>query len=88
MLWKFLQNSQEDICARISFLIKSDYVDLQLRVKKETLVQVFSCEFFEICKNTLFGEQKRMIASDYSSINCKEGRLAIETVNYDTKTKA
>ena len=33
------QNSQENTCARASFLIK---------------LQVFSCEFFEIFKNTLF----------------------------------
>ena len=35
------QNSQENICARASFLIKTD-----------TLAQVFSCEFCEICNNT------------------------------------
>ena len=47
------QNSQENTCARVSFLIK-----LQAQAqpcnftKKETLAQVFSCEFFEISKNT------------------------------------
>ena len=35
------QNSQENTRARVSFLIK-----------KETLAQVFSCEFCEISKNT------------------------------------
>ena len=38
------QNSQENTCARISFLIK-----LQL-IKKEILAQVFSCEFCEILR--------------------------------------
>ena len=38
------QNSQENTCARVSFLIKF--------IKKETLAQVFSCEFYEISKNT------------------------------------
>ena len=32
-------------------------------IKKETLTQVFSCEFCEICKNTFFTEQLRMTAS-------------------------
>ena len=44
------QNSQENTCARVSFLIK-----LQAAcnfIKKETLAQVFSCEFYEISKNT------------------------------------
>ena len=41
------QNSQENTCARASFLIK-----LQSAcnfIKKETLVQVFSCEFCNTC---------------------------------------
>ena len=42
------QNSQENKCARVSFLIK-----LQAYfIKKETLAQVFPCEFCEISKNT------------------------------------
>ena len=46
------QNSQENTCARVSFLIK-----LQAAcgfIKKEALVQVLSCEFCEISKNTFF----------------------------------
>ena len=45
------QHSQENICARVSFLIKLEAWDLK---KKETLTQVFSCEFYEISKNTFF----------------------------------
>ena len=45
MLLEISQNSQENICARVSFLIK-------LQAKKETLAQVFSCEFCEISKIT------------------------------------
>ena len=41
VLLKILQDLQENICARVSFLIK---LDLQL-IKKENLAQVFSCEF-------------------------------------------
>ena len=42
-----LQNSQENTCARVSFLINACNF-----FKKETLTQVFSCEFCEISKNT------------------------------------
>ena len=50
---KFLQNSQENTCARVSFFIK-----------KEALVQVFSHEFFKIFKNTLFHRTPLVAASD------------------------
>ena len=36
---------------------------------------VFSCEFCEICKSTLFAEQHQATASDYSSINRSEGSI-------------
>ena len=45
------QNSQENICARASFLIN------------ETLAQVFSCEFCKISKNTFFTKHLWMTAS-------------------------
>ena len=45
------QNSQENSCARASFLIS-----LCNFFKKETLAQVLSCEFCEISKNTIFTE--------------------------------
>ena len=32
-------------------------------IKKETLAQVFSCEFYEISKNTFFVEHLRVSAS-------------------------
>ena len=40
---KISQNSQENTCARVYFLIKL-----------HTLAQVFSCEFCEISKNIFF----------------------------------
>ena len=46
------QNSQENACARDSFFIK-----------KETLAQVFSCEFCEISENTFFTEHVWATAS-------------------------
>ena len=42
------QNSQENACAGVSFLIKF--------FEKETLAQLFSCEICEIPMNTFFTE--------------------------------
>ena len=58
VLWKqvFLemsQNSQENICARVSFLLKVQASGPQLS-KKETLAQVFFCELCETFKNNFF----------------------------------
>ena len=63
MFLKILQNSQQQICARVSFLIKLQ-VSASNLIKKEALVQVFSCEFCEIFKNTFFTEYLWSIASE------------------------
>ena len=47
------QNSQENTCARASFLIKLQALALALA---ETLAQAFSCEVCEISENTFFTE--------------------------------
>ena len=39
-------------------------------IKNEALAQVFSCEFWNIYKNTFFAEHHQTTASDYSSVNC------------------
>ena len=44
---KISQNSYENTCARLSFLIQKDACNF---IKKETLAQVFSCEFCEILR--------------------------------------
>ena len=44
------QNSQENTCARVSFLIKLQALACKF-MKKETQAQVLSCEFCEISKN-------------------------------------
>ena len=46
------QNLLENTSARVSFLIKLRASAWNF-IKKETLAQVFSCEFCEICKNTI-----------------------------------
>ena len=45
---EILKNSQENTCARISFFNKVAGLSSATLFKKETLVQVFSCEFCEI----------------------------------------
>ena len=55
------QNSQENTCARVSFLIKLKAACNF--IKKENLAQVFSCEFCEISKNTFFRENLWTTAS-------------------------
>ena len=46
MFLEISQNSQENTCARLSFLIKLQAEACNF-IKKETLIQVFSCEFCE-----------------------------------------
>ena len=53
VFWEILQNSQENTCFRVSFLIKLQ-TPLWGLWKKESLEQVFSCEFSEIYTNTFF----------------------------------
>ena len=56
---KISQNKQENTCSRVYFLIKLAYNF----IKKETLEQVFSCEFSEIFKNTYFYKTPLVAAS-------------------------
>ena len=41
MLWEISQNSQENICARVSFLIKLGTADLQLQWKQDSSAGIF-----------------------------------------------
>ena len=52
---KISQNSPENTCARVSFLIKLQGPACNF-IKTETLGQVFSCELWEIFKNSYFKE--------------------------------
>ena len=56
VFWEISQNSQGNICARVSFSIKF--------IKKEALAQVFSCEFWNIFKNIFFHRTPPVAASD------------------------
>ena len=52
---KISKNSQEDTCARVSFLVKLQAKACNF-IKKGTVAQVFSYEFCETFKNTFFIE--------------------------------
>ena len=56
------QNSKENTCARVSFLIKLQASACNF-VKEETLAQVFSCEFCKISENSFFKGHLRATAS-------------------------
>ena len=55
VLLEISQNSQENTCARVSFLIKFEGEACNF-IKKESLTQLFSSEFWEISKKTFFIE--------------------------------
>ena len=61
VLSEISQNSQENICVRVSFLIKLQTWVLQL-FKKETLAQMFSGEFCKIFKNIFFTKHLQWLA--------------------------
>ena len=65
------QNSQENTCARDSFLIKFQACNF---IKKESLAQVFSCEFCEISKDNFFTEHLRTTASGLKEVFLKYHR--------------
>ena len=54
----------QNTCARASFLIKLQVEACSFIIKKETLAQVFSCEFCEIYKSNFSTEHLRVTASD------------------------
>ena len=61
---KILQNSQENTCARVS-------------IKKETLAQVFSCEYCEISKNT-FSYRAPPVAASTIPVECNSFLLFLK----------
>ena len=61
-LERCLQNSPKQAHVRDSILINLH----SQGCKKETLAQVFSCEFSKISKNTFFTEHRRTHASAFS----------------------
>ena len=62
MFLEISQNSRENTCAWVSFLLKLMACNF---IKKETLAQLFSCEFCELSRNTYFTEHVWTAASVY-----------------------
>ena len=60
---EFSQNSQEKTCTRVIFLNEVTGLQASNFIKKETVAQVFSCEFCEIFKNAFFTEHLWTTAS-------------------------
>ena len=58
------QNSQENTCPRVSFLI-SCIPEACNFIKKDTLAHVSSCEFYKISNNTFFYRTFLVAASWY-----------------------
>ena len=70
VLLKISQNSQENNCVRIFFLIKLQ-AEAYNFIKKGTLTQVFYYEFWEIFKNTFFDRTPLVAASESRSLICQ-----------------
>ena len=56
MLLENSQNSQENTCARVSFLIELQACGLQLYQKRDSGTGVLLWKFYKISKNTFFTE--------------------------------
>ena len=103
MFSEFSQNSQENTCAKVSFLIKlqaslffnkvaDKYTTTTAGrpqacnfIKKETLAQVFSCEFCEISKNTFF-HRTLLVAASVNKISITNVTLfPISKESFSTK---
>ena len=69
MFLKILQNSQENICVRVSFLIKLLALACKF-IERDSGTDVF-CEFCEISRNTLFTEHLWATASVRYSYSLK-----------------
>ena len=78
VLLEISQNLQENTCARISFLIKLQAQACKF-IKKETLIQVLSCEFCKISINTFFTEYLRTTASGNKFV-CKTNKICLDFI--------
>ena len=77
---KILQNSQENVCVRVSFLVKFQAYGLCNYIKKEPLELVFFCEFYKIFKNTFFIEHLRTTALSVTSFGSYFGHCNIHSL--------
>ena len=78
------QNSQENACARVSFLVKLCRPQACNFIKKETLAQVFSCEFCEISKNT-FSYRTPLVAASADPNDAENSERKLRCYNNFSK---
>ena len=74
---EILQNSQENTCARVSFLIKlqaSGRPQAYNFIENKTMTQVFSWEFCKICKN-IFVHETPLVAASKPKVHKSNGLL-------------
>ena len=74
------QNSQENTCARVSFLKKVS-VRPAVLLKRATLAQVFFCDFCEISRNTFY-DRTPLVAASASRPTRSFYRTKRKTNNY------
>ena len=67
VLTNFTKFTGKHLCQSLFFNSSMFLIKLHVFIKKETLAQVFSCEFYEICKNTFFTEHLWTTASESST---------------------
>ena len=78
MFLEILHNSQENTCARVSFLLKFAGLRRATLLRYENLAQTFSCEFCEISRNTVFTEHLQETSSVWFCLSKLE-KLSIES---------
>ena len=70
---KFFANSQENTCVGVPFLsFQPQVYDF---IKRDTLIQMFSCKFCEIFKNTFFTGYLRETSFVAKNQNIQHGRF-------------
>ena len=79
-------NSQQNSCARVSFLIELQAYAWNF-IKKETLAQLFFNAFGEISENTFSYKTSPMAASEQDLRNCENCKRN-ETENNEIRRKA
>ena len=73
-----LKISQENTCVRVPFSIKLQASACNF-IKKQSLVQVFSCKFCHISKNTVFTEHVQTTTSTNSE-TCFKFQISVKKV--------
>ena len=79
---EILQHSQENTCARVSFLIKIVIKIINFYENRETQAQVFYCEFCEISKNTFFTVHLWATVSDNSATTVCLSLITFDLLNF------